>query len=39
MREVSDTVKEVKVVEFVEAIKVTKTITGKVVCFRPFYYI
>jgi len=49
--EVSDTTKEVKVVGFVEAIgvigfvkaveviKVIETVTGKVVCIRPFCYI
>jgi len=42
VREVLDAAKEVKVVRFAKAIKVIKvikTVTGKVVCVRPFCYI
>jgi len=42
VREVSDTIKNIKVVGFAEAakaIKVIKTVTSKAVCIRPFCYI
>jgi len=42
VREVSDTIKKVKVIGFAKAakaIKVIKTITSKVVYIRPFCYI